>query len=345
MKKKSDAPSREEWKGLFDAAKVFWRMKPWTWMEDTELFGVQDPESGEIGYCCVLGAAGEIFGLAAYLGPEGLATYRKIASEEGAGFEEITFHQKGLTVFFGGREALDTKDLQVIKELGLKFRGRNAWPLFRSHLPGYVPWFLTAREARFMTILLQQSGNIAARMKEDPETLHEKGEDLVLVRVPGKGKDTEVWSDYRLRPEPWEEPKPASGPVDEVRLHRIRKRLKKGEYEWEIDSFYYPGAIAEEGRPYYPCLAIIVDRPTDIIVGSWLKAPWERYAGFQEQVMNQLENTTDLPRTIRVGREEVFELLKPIAGPLNMKLEKVKSLEGVAQVRTAISRYMPGIQS
>ena len=40
---------------------------------------------------------------------------------------------------FEDRDALQEEDLAVIRGLGLSFRGRQAWPLFRSYRPGYLP--------------------------------------------------------------------------------------------------------------------------------------------------------------------------------------------------------------
>jgi hypothetical protein len=255
------------------------------------------------------------------------------SGEIGAGSEDILYVQKALTATFENREELDKEDLQVIRDLKLKFRGRNGWPQFRSYLPGYVPWFLSAGQSRFLTTVLEQSVNIAG-----------KAENLVLVRVPEKRGTNIRWKDSWIEPEPWEKPGPPSGPVDEVRIHRIGK-LKKGQSEWEIDSFYFPGAVDEGGRPYYPCLSLIVDRASDIVLGSWLNAPWDCLSGFQEQVMNHLENSSDLPKTIRVSKGEIFELLAPIAGPLKIKLKQAESLQGITDVRAALVRDLPDFRS
>lgn len=101
-------------------------------------------KNDEIGYCCVLGNAGECFGLAVYLGSEGLEGYLKMQSGEINTYSTDMLHlQKCLMVSFDDSEFLQKEDLDLIKALGLKFKGRNSWPMFRNYQPGYYPWVLT----------------------------------------------------------------------------------------------------------------------------------------------------------------------------------------------------------
>ena len=44
-------PSIKEWKELYTEAVEFKEIAPWNWMWDTDIFGVKDPVTGEIGYC------------------------------------------------------------------------------------------------------------------------------------------------------------------------------------------------------------------------------------------------------------------------------------------------------
>jgi len=55
-------------------------LAPWTWMDETQLFGVQDPDTDEIGFVSLMGMAGEHFAVGVYRGARGLygsGTFRK----------------------------------------------------------------------------------------------------------------------------------------------------------------------------------------------------------------------------------------------------------------------------
>jgi len=53
----------EQLKKLYDLAYEFEKLRCWEYMDDTDLFGVMRPSDGLIAYVCILGAAGEVFGL------------------------------------------------------------------------------------------------------------------------------------------------------------------------------------------------------------------------------------------------------------------------------------------
>ncbi|MCD4765277.1 MAG: hypothetical protein K8R34_02070, partial [Methanosarcinales archaeon] len=160
------SPSLQEYKALYEAALEFKELAPWNWMHETDIFGVKDPVSGEIGYCCIRGGAGEHYALGLYLGSEGLYGLSRILSGEFSEFkDEALFIQNCLMASFEDRKSLQKQDLQQIKALGLKFRGRNAWPLFRNYMPGFFPWYLKSDEVRFLTVALKQAMDVSLRFK------------------------------------------------------------------------------------------------------------------------------------------------------------------------------------
>jgi hypothetical protein len=246
-------PSVQEWKELFGAAIEFKKTEAWTWMDDDQIFGVQNPENGEIGYCCIMGALGELFGLGVYVGTDGLDAYHDIQAGR-VGREDLLYTQDCLLASFEDRKLLDSEDLAIIKKLGLKFRGRNAWPVFRSHVPGYYPWHLNQGEARFLRIALERGREVALMIREDETLLEKVKRGLYLVQVSRAEGDGVVWETRHLKPAALPEKVQREVPPDvitEADLQRLRgKKVQRGMRPGKPISFLRPCRLerARAGR-------------------------------------------------------------------------------------------------
>jgi len=338
---KESSPSMQEWKDLYDVALKFKELESWNWMLDSDVFGVQNPVNGEIGYCCIMGNLGEMFALAVYLGTEGLEGYLKIQSGEILPDDFDALHvQKCLMASFEDREFLQKPDSQVIKELGLKFRGRSSWPLFRSYRPGYHPWYLTKEEAKYLTLALQQAREVSLRFFENPDMLTSPEGNGYLVRVPEKERDGWRWKDEWLEPSPIEKVEVLAEPIDEVHLQRIKKITSRQQGIWEVDFFYSPSAVEEGERPYFPYLFLWVDQHSGLILKPDVVKPSEYRLQFPRQFLDLIESVSFLPDEILVRKEEAFQLLEPITSRLSIKLKLVKRLKGVEQAQEAMFEYL-----
>jgi hypothetical protein len=342
---KETAPTTADWKALYQAALEFKEIEAWTWMYDSDVFGVQDPASGEIGYCCIMGNLGEMFALALYLGSEGLESYMRIASEPppdpSEAFEELML-QRCLMASFVNREELTKEDHQVIKRLGLKFRGRNAWPLFRSYRPAHFPWYLTADEARFLTLALQQAREVCLRFREDPALFDPPQEELWFVRVPEGTEKGLSWKDAWLEPALLEEEELPTVPIDELRLARLKKVAQFMDAVWEIDFFLSPTPVQDKRgeRPHYPYQTLTVDHVSGFIFDTHLASP-ETYLGeFPERFLALAERLKRLPVEIWVKREDAYDLLEPITSRLGIELYLVDELESLEEARSAFRQFM-----
>ena len=342
---KETAPAKADWQALYQAALEFKEIEAWTWMYDSDVFGVQDPATGEIGYCCIMGNLGEMFALAVYLGSEGLESYMRIASEPpldpSEAFEELLL-QKCLMASFGSIDELTKEDRQVIKRLGLKFRGRTAWPWFRSYRPAYHPWHITAEEARFLTLALQQAREVCLRFREDPALFEPSQEELWFVRVPEETSEGLSWRDAWLEPAVLEEEELPDVPLDELRLARLKKAAQFMDAVWEMDFSLSPSAVHEKigERPYYPYLTMTVDHRSGFIFGTDLASPGTHLDEFPERFLALAERLKKLPTELWVIREEAYDLLEPLTSRLGIELYLVDELESLQEARTALGRFM-----
>lgn len=341
---RANSPSLEKWRELYESAIEFKMLEPWNWMEDTDLFGIQNPDSGEIGYCCVLGAYREFFGLAVYLGTEGLNTYLKLQSgrmnKEKDAFK-ILLTKKCLVASFEDKRYLSKEDIKVIKELSLVFHGPCAWPQFRNYEPGYFPWYLTEEEAIYLTLCLKQAYHIALRFKSNPNMLVSSKKKLYFVRAPKKEGDNIEWTDAWLEPIPLKETVRTTGKIDKERIQKISRTVSHTEMIWEIDSFYTLQCVQENKgeRPFYPVTFMCVDQASDFVLGVHLTPKHREEEEFIEYFLDTVEKNGLLPAKLLVRNKEFLPLVKPLTEIFNIELESVKTLSAVNKARRSMLEF------
>src|SRR5215475_12826993 len=271
-------PADDELKRLYAAAVRVKEMAPWEWMLEDEVFGVRNPERDEIGFVSVMGAAGEHFAVALYQGAGALYEFFTLSEAHMSGRAdrigaELVLEILQLQASFEDRGHLQKEDRDIIKKLGLKFRGAHSWPMFRNYAPGMFPWFLTSSEARFLTTALEQLLDIAPRLRDDEEILSGEGDDDFLVRVPRVEKGRLVWEDKIMRvPEP-EEKEATPAPIDQQLLESL-KQLPEVTNVIEIEATMLPlPAREKKDRPFFPYLLMLVDANSGVILGSDMLHP------------------------------------------------------------------------
>lgn len=340
---KRTAPALEEWRALFAAAAEFKQLEPWRLVKETDIFGVANRQSGEIGYCCIMGELGEVFGMAVYRGTAGLQGYENIRTGKiKPGGSEILFCQDCLLVSFDDREDLEESDRRLIRDLGLKFRGRNSWPMFRDYKPGYFPWTLDRDGVLWMMDALQQAREVCSRVSRGDVVLKPPKKGLCLVRLPVAAGGIVVWRDEWREPAPVVETAPAQAPLDELRLRKIRQAAQQTQVAWEVDFFNVPVPVFNEVRPYFPYAMAIVNSDSGLILAMHLASAdgyrWE----FIERFLVCIEENRLIPKEIMVSNQEVAHLLGPWASNLRVQVRVVKKLKTLAKVRRELERHMGG---
>jgi hypothetical protein len=323
------SPTLEEWRKLYQAAIHVKELAPWEWMEESDLFGVQHPETDELGFVSVMGMAGEHYAIALYLGPDGLYGFWDLENAGPFMPAEQVLEIPQLQASFEDRDVLRTQDRAIIKELGLKFRGRQAWPMFRSYRPGFFPWFLNAEEARFLTYALEQTLDVAPRFRQDSSLLEPSDEDQYLMRVPRQEDGTLVWEDRIMHVPP---PEPSQIPIAiNAQVLQALKNLSQSKHDLEIDFFKFPAPVQESGgRPVYPYMLLTVESQSGAVLGHDLLTPdpslEAMWGSIPEKVLSQLANVGIVPKAIQVRSELLLQLLQPLAEELRFKLKQSRTL-------------------
>lgn len=314
------APTNEQWLKLLQTADEFNQLAPWTWMDDAMFFGVKEPDSGIINYCCIMGKGGEHFALALYRGTAGLHSY--IALRDGIFGTDLytTYHRQDcIMASFEDRGDLDKADLEIIKATGMKFRGKKKWPQFRSLRPRMVPWFLEAQEAAALTYGLAAAGAAALLIKGNPQLL--VGENEEDIPVFSFGKDGSLVHSF-TRVEAYV-PKAASYSLtDDLLVQRLKKLPKETKASWIIRSFLGPIPIMEKERPVFPTLMVWFDTASEMVLHI------ETFTDLQEGALKAFQNTLGMidhmafrPGKLIVTEPELQILFSKLSEQIDLKLD------------------------
>ncbi|MDK2836736.1 MAG: hypothetical protein PWP21_1513 [Thermosediminibacterales bacterium] len=321
-------PTMSDWKDLYDAAMEFKKEKPWQWLYDADLICVQNPEDETIGYCSIMGRIGEHYALGVYLGDKGLYGFSKLMENADTILKtEMLHYQDCIMCSFENRQELTDADRKVIKELGLSFRGRNAWPRFRRFEPGYFPWYITQDECKFLTHALKQSLFVALNVRDGNLKIDmEKGRTILRYSTKEKlnwyskkielGIPTCLYKEVEIN--------------DDMLVYRLKKSKKHKNLILQVDTLYMPSPVRESNeRPYYPRLYVVADAKSGSIMDYEMYKNTKDDADVSLNRMIGMFLNKGLPSEIHVRDERMAAILGDLCKKTGVKMRITNVLPAV----------------
>lgn len=330
------------WKRAYDVALAFKKMASWEWMQDSDVFGVVHPETGEIGYCCIMGMLGDFFGMAVYVGDAALATYRHIQyGDVDLADPHLLHSQNCLLVSFAPKKDLSNAEKSVINALGLRSLRAPGYPSFQRYETGFVPDMLSPDDALFVTICLEQALVISEKCKNDPQLLSSSEGAAVYVVRQKEGDCSAEWDAF------WHVPKEVTKVIrmtKEIDADILSQLESEGvEFSgmvWELDCMFAPVQVAPPGeRAYFPMLLVIADQESGFIVHQQMMEPDQYKAQVGDELVAGIRSFAYMPKKIVVRSSEMRFLLRPCAHALDIDLEVVDSLPAIQEVYYAMKGY------
>lgn len=336
-------PTLEECDGLYQAAIHVKEIAPWKWMEESDIFGIQNPETSDLGFVSIMGMLGKHYAISVYLGSEGLYGFRDLEEAGISASPEMLLEIPQLQASFEDRNSLQQNDLKIIKKLGFKFRGRNEWPMFRNYRPSFVPWFLEAKETRFLTYALEQLIDVALRFKQDPSLLRLSNEKNYLIRISHQENGALIWKDrimYIPPPEPF-----AVSISMSMQLLDTLKNLPQSNCKVELDFFMSTLIVKEKNiHPFYPYIFMMVDSQSGMVLGNDLLSPHpslrDMWRSIPVRLVDQLAALGTMPNEILVCSELLFQLLQPLSRKLGITLRQSHTLPGVELAKNSLLQFL-----
>lgn len=137
-KMKAEQISKESWLRLIKLAEKYRTEKPLEFIYEKKPVGIENPETGEIGFCAVPMHMEFIDSLAIYRGIDGLMSLLDFYSDSEIS-DDLFIDQKCYMLSFVNRSKLDKTDIELFNKLGIDLKNKKFLPVIRKYDPGYYP--------------------------------------------------------------------------------------------------------------------------------------------------------------------------------------------------------------
>jgi hypothetical protein len=318
-------------------------------MHDSQVIGLRYPHTDETLLCSILGRMRSVFALLVYRHDAGhrwlLNTILHEGRSGGLEADDTAYEQDLVKAEFVPRSALDKEDRAVLAacDYGPPRQRGMKWPQFRSLVPGGFPWHLAQEEAEKLLFALPRAAAVARLAGDQPEVWadHRDGEVAFLPRNFDPARDELTprqleW--FPMIPPP--EPTPEAVLLDDPARARLREfPVAKGFY-LELDVTYAPFPIGGTERPYFPKLALAVDRASGFVGGFHLSDLKDNdgAVGLGTVLQHALTQAAHRPEAIHVQRPRVAAMLSQAAEALGIPLKSQADLEALNAARADLTR-------
>jgi len=326
------------WRQVYDQAAAVKQLAPWQDLYEDQIFCFVDPTSGEQVAVSVMGAGGEHLAIALYIGLE--ATHRFLAVTHLAvpgDCEVLELEQLHLS--FEDRQGVSAEERDLIKQLSLKFRGSNAWPVVRRFHPAQLPERPTDSDLAMLLVALELLPLAYAQWLDDdrqPSLEQAAAQGEYLVYTSARQGDRLTWQGV-LAPLP-DVPLSFIASIVPPEVLARAKSLPRKAARLECDLVLIPRPLQDQPgeSPYFPYLCLIVDPASDQVVHFDMVPPkpdWqEPYRQFAAGLLHGLTNANFLPKEIHVRTQRLALALTPLQESLGIKVKTKAELPAAAAV-------------
>ena len=325
-------------KKLYQLALQYQEIELWKTLLDNQIFAVKFSD-GEIGYCCVMGAAGTFCGLAIYIGDEGINSYLKISSGNIAELDEteIKFSQQCIMCSFTKPSQMDRiaqlKARTNLKNAGFDLKQIKSYPIFEKFLKYHFPTSnINGIDKQYLIEAFYACFEVATKLKvksieelhlSDEQNLFGKTIPYLICRKDGNY----TWRTKKLPEDVFIDCYYAED-YNNLFAQKIKSMEPKNS-TWLCGIFRYHSLIKDsEGIPYFPLAQVLLDKESEFMYNMGI-------CKFEEKEETIFPN-------------KLFEVIKEHGKPKKIVLTDIRSAIIYSQLLAELgidSEYQPNLKS
>ena len=309
--------TKEQWGRLYELAAEFKKREPWAGIYNDEILAVSFSEE-ETAYFTIMGNGGMIQGFSMYIGLERLNGLLGLMcdDERYVPSEYVMAEQDSISMFIAGKDDVPKKQLEVIRELGLRFRGERSWIYFERREKGFMPYSLNQEEVLLCTKYLEKFLEaLKCYQRESRREFYMDGR-LYVYRSRG-GQWTGTFEEAPLK----------RFEIDRARftdsemIEEIRK-MKRTKENWEVDCYPVFCGLSDEAyeKPVMERHLLVVGQKTELGLAYDMLLPEE----WGETVSRRIGDAIlkiGRPKKIVVPNDLVYNMIDDLCHQCGIELE------------------------
>lgn len=320
------------------------KAEPWKHIYETDLFGIEDPETGELDIVSVLGAGKEIYVVQVYRPPSAIYFWKTAIGDAIRMTPDFLLeHCHMVQAEFLNKGKMEPHDLALYTQTGTDTpgKGRQGWIRFRSCRPRCLPWLGFPEDLPALERGLRLSERFSRESKQSPELLISRGgvelglpDELPVFRLKGdQPEDPDAWALSMISVD-WASVQPGSKVYHptEFELAKLAQAPVREDL-WELASVFLKSPIATERGPIIPVISVIAphaqgaEAPIPHLDTELEHKPTQ---ALWECLVETVEHYGYLPSEMHVSTEHSYETLLPLAKLAGIHLEQVECCKLVA---------------
>src|SRR5699024_1881725 len=299
------------WSDVFPLTKEFQQAAPWEHISDNNLFAFFDEKSQIPIICSVLGNGENTYGLAIYIGREGLMSLVNTYLIENE-WEQMNIlqTQHSILLTLEDRENLTKEEYAFLKKHKGSFRGKKAWPSYTSYRPGFYPWQSSDEEIGYFVQALERVLQLTKDVKAGLFLPSFPEEEKILFQ---EWNQTKTAADYtpiyienvhaRLY-----QPQLALSELDMKRVKKIRRKVPVT-VEFSYQYLFTPIQKRKGQRPYFPVIVLALDHADgSLIFHELFDKPIDTEV-IQQMFLKTIHTLRGFPKQLIVDEKTEYHLI------------------------------------
>ena len=258
------------WQELYTVIQQWNEIKPWTYIGSNDWIKISF-ENEDSFYCSIMGLMNDCICISIYTGDEGYSDLMSITAEpiDKSVTKYLMYEETCLTFYMGDREEVPTQQKKIIKELGLKFRGRGNWPYFISYKKRYFPYHINDEQAQIFIKVIKKLIEIVTAYANHEIDIKFNEEEIINAYQ----SNGQWFYEPLCLPEAFDKFTPIE--IDDEEILQQIHSASDNNHGLIMDLTYLNISISDKSypRPINSLLFIVLDEESQMILGTHLLDP------------------------------------------------------------------------